>query len=285
MKYAIVTPSYGPDFERCKLLCESVGRYVTGNYHHYVIVDQRDRKLFQSLSGSKTTIVTVESVIPWWLRRLPMARRWWLSLKTPPVRNWILQQLVKLSVAEFIDADAYVFIDSDVVFIRPFSVESLSEGDSLRLFRVEGAARLPTHAPWHQTAAKLLGLPPTDYFGATYIGNLITWRRDTLKALYRRFEEVTGLPWFEAVARQWHLSEYILYGIFVEHVRKTETGHHFTDLPLCHISWDYTLNSDADLTRFFSEIKPYHVAVMVSSKQAIDVSRYRSFLETAESAA
>lgn len=282
MKYAIVTPSYAPDFERCQLLSESVDRYVTGNYHHYVIVDHRDRKLFQSLEGPRTTVVTVESVIPWWIRRPPMARRWWFSLKTPPVRNWILQQLVKLSVAEFIDADAYVFIDSDVVFIRPLCVETLSRDDSLRLFRVEGAARLPTHSPWHQTSAKLLGLPPSDYLGATYIGNLITWRRDTLQLLYRRIESVTGLAWPEAICRQWHLSEYILYGVFVEHVLKNETCHYNSCIPLCHISWDYTLNSNADLARFFSEIWPEHVAVMVSSKQNIEVSRYREFLEPVE---
>ena len=279
MKYAIVTPSYAPDFERCRLLSETVERHVTGNYHHYLIVDHRDRQQFQSLEGPRTTVVTVESVVPWWLRRPPLARRWWLSLKTPPVRNWILQQVVKLSVAEFIEADAYIFVDSDVAFIRPLCVETLSQDGGLLLFRVEGAARLPTHGPWHQTAAKLLGLPPSDYFGATYIGNLITWRRETLKLLYRHMESVTGLPWIEAVCRQWHLSEYILYGIFVEHVLKTESGHHYSDIPLCHISWDYTLKSDADLAGFFSEVWPEHVAVMVSSKQQIDVTRYRELLE------
>ena len=280
MKYAIVTPSYTPDFERCKLLCESVGRHVTGDFHHYVIVERRDFALFKSLAGPKTTVLLVESAIPWWIRRIPMVGRFWVSLKTPPVRNWIMQQLVKLSVCDFIEADAYVCIDSDVVFVRPFDVSSLSRGDSLRLFRVEGAAQLPTHFPWHQTAARLLGLPPRAYFGSTYIGHLITWRPDTLKALHRRIESVTGRPWFEAVCTQWHLSEYILYGIFVEHVLQNETGHYYSDIPLCHISWDYKMDTDEDIAHFFSEIWPEHVAVMVSSKDYIPVERYRHLLDT-----
>ncbi|MFO0953739.1 MAG: DUF6492 family protein [Isosphaeraceae bacterium] len=278
MSYAIVTPSYGPDFERCRLLCESVERFVGGDYRHYLVVDDRDRPLFRKLEGPRTEVLTVEEVMPWWLRRLPCARRWWFSFKTPPVRNWILQQLVKLSVGEFIDADNYVFIDSDVAVVRPFEVEALSPGGRLRLFRVEGVARKMPHINWHRTSARLLGLPMTDYFGATYIGNLITWRRENLRALYRRIEEVHGRPWLETVARQWHLSEYILYGIFVEHVLKGDSGQVFTDLPLAHISWDYTLNSDAEIAQFFSEVKPYHVAVMVSSKQRVDVGRYLEHL-------
>lgn len=281
MSYAIVTPSYGPDFERCRLLCDSVNRHVSGDFHHYVIVDDRDRGLFRSLEGENRTVLTVESVMPWWLRRLPMARRWWFSFKTPPVRNWILQQLVKLSVAEFIDAEAYVFVDSDVAFIRPFAVEALSHNGLLRLFRVPGAAQLPTHFPWHQTAARLLGLPASDYFGSTYIGNLITWRRDNLVKLYRHIESVSGRPWLETICRQWYLSEYILYGIFVEHVLREDSGHHFIDIPLCHISWDYSLTNNQELKHFFEEVRSEHVAVMVSSQQRIEVSRYEGLLPQA----
>lgn len=278
MGYAIVTPSFGPDFERCRLLCRSVQEFLEGDYRHYLIVDRRDLALFRSLEGPRTEVRTVEEHLPWWLRRLPGARRWWLSLKTPPVRNWILQQLVKLSVAEFLDEPNIVFTDSDVVFIRPFYVNDLSPGGSLRLFRVPGAANQMPHNLWHETSARLLGLPSSKYFGSTYIGNMITWRRENVRALYRRIESVSGRPWLETVARQWHLSEYILYGVFVEHVLKGDTGHEFVDTPICHISWDYTFQTDADVERFFSEVQPYHVAVMMSSKQNIEPMRYLRLL-------
>lgn len=279
MTYAIVTPSYGPDFERCQLLCRSIDRHVSGPFHHYLIVDTRDRRRFLELSGPRTTVLAVESVLPRWIFRLPMARRWWFSLKTPPVRNWILQQAVKLSVGEFLREDAFVFIDSDVAFLRPFSVDAPERDGLLRLFRVPGAARQATHIPWHQTAARLLGLPATDYFGSTYIGNLICWRRDALRRMYRHIEDVSGRPWLETVLRQWHLSEYILYGVFAEHVLGEESGHYHTPIPLCHISWDYALETDADLDRFFGEVWPEHVAAMVSSKQGLPVSRYVRYFE------
>ncbi len=279
MNYAIVTPSYGPDFERCRLLCRSMDRMVTGDYRHILVVDERDRDQFRALEGPRTEIRTVESALPWWLRRPPFVRRWWFSFKTPPVRNWVLQQLVKLSVSDFIDCDNYVFIDSDVVFIRPFQVEDFSANGCLRLFRVPGAARKPSHFPWHRVSAELLGLPSTDYFGATYIGNLITWRREHLIALHKHIESVHRRPWLETVCRHWHLSEYILYGIFIEHVLGFENStHNPVDLPLCHISWTYPLESDEDLERFFSEVRSNHVAVMVSSKQHIPIPRYLHLL-------
>ncbi len=274
MSYAVITPSYGPDFERCALLCRSVAEHLDGDYRHYLVVDARDRPRFRALAGPRTEILTVEEVMPWWLRRVPGARRWWFSLKTPPVRNWILQQLVKLSTGEFLNEENLVFIDSDVAFIRPFHIDGLSPHGRLRLFRVPGVANQMPHNLWHRTAAKLLGLPPTDYFGSTYIGNLITWRRAHVQSLYRRIEATTGRSWLAAVAAQWHLSEYILYGIFAEHVLGDAAEHEYTDLPLCHISWDYTIKSDADVERFFRALQPYHVAVMMSSKQHVDVSRY-----------
>jgi hypothetical protein len=279
MNYAIVTPSYGPDFERCRLLCQSMDRLVSGDFRHILVVDERDRERFRALEGPRTEIRTVESILPWWLRRPPYVSRWWLSFKSPPVRNWLLQQLVKLSVDELSSYDNFCFIDSDVVFIRPFEVKDLSPGGKLRLFRVPGAARQPSHFPWHRSAAHLLGLPPTDYFGATYIGNLITWRREHLIALHAHIEAVHGRGWLETICRHWHLSEYILYGIFIEHVLGLDhAGHTPTDVPLCHISWTYSMDSDKDLELFFKDVKSNHVAVMVSSKQGVPVPRYLHLL-------
>ena len=46
---AIVTASYAPDFERCRLLCETIDRFVTGASRHYILVEQRDVALFRQL--------------------------------------------------------------------------------------------------------------------------------------------------------------------------------------------------------------------------------------------
>ncbi len=280
MRFAIITPSYRFDLGRCELLCRSVSRHVTGSFHHYLIVDERDRAPFRHLENHVTTVLTVEEILPWWIRRAPLIRGWWLNFKGPPIRNWILQQIVKLSVAECIDAEAYLFADSDIALTRPFATESLIEGNLLRLFRVAKAPMFPGHARWHRSAARLLGLPPTDDLGTAYIGNLITWRREVLRLLHRRIEQVSGRPWIETLSRELHLSEYILYGAFVERVLgASHAGHDPQDSSLCHNSWDFSLETDHDLKDFFAKLDPQSVAVMVSSKLGIDPSRYQHLLE------
>jgi len=283
MKLTMVTPSYGPDFERCKLLCDTFDRHVEDSIRHVLIVDRRDLSQFRPLANSRRQVRVVEEIVPWWIRRLPFARKWWLSLAGMPVRNWILQQLVKLSVDQIEDTDGYIFVDSDVCFFKHFRSKDLVHGDKLKLFRVPDVANYPTHWPWHRTAAKLLGLPVKDYFGSTYIGNQITWRRDRLIDLHKRIEATHGMSWQRAVCGQWHLSEYILYGIFIEHVVGLDNSGHFPSAePLCHISWDYQMDTPEQVEVFFREVSPRHNAVMVSAKHNIEPRAYIHHLERIE---
>jgi hypothetical protein len=278
MKYALVTPSYEPDFEQCRLLCETIDQYVEGDYHHYLIVEAHDRALFSSLRSPRRSLHIVESVLPRWLRRLPAAKRWWFSLKTPPVRNWIAQQIVKLSTAEFLDEDAFVFFDSDVALIRKLVLSDFERDGKLRLFRVPNEGRLPKHLLWQKSAGALLGLPKIPYYGATYIGHPVTWRRDVLLKLHHQIEAVSGRHWVEEICRHWQISEYIIYGLFADHCLGQESGHFHEEVHLSHNSWDYALIDDKDVQKFCATIRPEHLAVMVSAKQHIGVDRYRSLL-------
>ena len=122
--FAIITPSYAPDFLRCKLLCRTIDKYSLSPIKHYIIVDQKDRKLFQSLQQINREILTVESVLPWWIKKISLFKNGWISLKTLPLRNWIIQQIVKLSIAKYITEDVLIFVDSDVAFIDYFDVQN-----------------------------------------------------------------------------------------------------------------------------------------------------------------
>jgi hypothetical protein len=271
---AIVTISYAPDFERCALLARSVKEFVDPSIKHYIAVDRRDLALFRQLAGPRTDILAVESVMPWWVFRMPLAKRWWLSLKTKPVRNWILQQGVKLSMPRHLQEDVLMFVDSDVAFVRPFDDESFIRGDQVRLFRLPGEGKIVEQYPWHQTAARLLGLPPTDYFGARYIGNIVSWRRDNALKMYEHIERTTGRNWLESVVSQWHLSEYILYGVFVDHVLKEQSGHWADVSNICHEYWDDRPLSREALQEFFATMQPEHVAVMISAKARMGLRDY-----------
>jgi hypothetical protein len=56
--YAIITPSYVKDFERCKLLVESKRKFLKDNVVQYIVIDKSDIKLFTkytALVDYKTT--------------------------------------------------------------------------------------------------------------------------------------------------------------------------------------------------------------------------------------
>ena len=95
---AIVTPSYGPDFERCRLLCETLDRFVTGFDRHYLLVEHRDVALFRSLESPRRIVVDERDLLPRCLVPIndPLSgfkRRLWLSPWTMPLRGWHAQQL------------------------------------------------------------------------------------------------------------------------------------------------------------------------------------------------
>lgn len=113
--FALITPSYAPDFERCKLLTESVERCLVDDTNHYIVVDRRDVPLFNQLTSSKVHLLVVEDLLPSWIFRVKGLKEWWFSLRTLRIHNWVLQQLVKLSVFDAIDEDIAVFCDSDLV--------------------------------------------------------------------------------------------------------------------------------------------------------------------------
>ncbi|MEP0947908.1 DUF6492 family protein [Leptolyngbya subtilissima DQ-A4] len=277
---ALATLSYGPDFYRCQLLVDSVSQLSQISLRHYVIVDQRDYPMFKSLANASTEILTVESLLPAWIRRFPLVSCAWLSFKTPPIRNWVLQQLVKLAFAQRVPEAVTVFVDSDVVFVRPFDLTNFAQPDQTRLFRVPEFYS-PDFEPLYEVAYQLLGLEGYRY-GVTrpnYIGNLISWRQSNVVALCDRLEQVGGRPWLETLARAKTLSEYILYGVFVDQVLGDAAGHVYDWSPLCHEYWRPCPLDDHQLVEFFAAMQPQHIAVMISAKAQIAPDRYRHYLQ------
>ncbi|MGB3136895.1 MAG: DUF6492 family protein [Nodosilinea sp.] len=277
---AVATPSYAPDYERCKLLVESISRFSQTPVQHYIIVDQRDYSRFATLANTTTQIIAAESLLPDWIRRLPLVRKAWFSLKTLPIRNWVLQQIVKLSFAASTPEPATVFVDSDVAFIRPFDLTQFSQQNQTRLFRVP-EYYTPDFEPLYAEAYRLLGLEGyrSGVAQPNYIGNLISWRQDNVIALRNHLEQVWDRSWLETLARAPTLSEYILYGVFVDQVLGEAAGHFYDWSPLCHEYWQPQPLNDQELDEFFTAVQPSHIAVMVSAKAQIAPSRYQHHLK------
>jgi hypothetical protein len=281
LSFGIITPSYAPDFERCRLLAWSADRFVKKPFNHYIVVSKSDYKLFSQLANAHTHILIVESLLPWWIKREPIVGKFWLSLKTLPIRSWVVQQIVKIATAQTIPEDIAVFIDSDVSFMRPFDLDQLGKDDRVRLYRddVGNDVQRQMHQKWHEAASKLLGLSTINPGIPDYIGNLITWRKTNVVKLCQRLEAVSGRSWIEAIGSSWHFSEYILYGCFVDHVLPEPSGHYADGYNFCYDYWFPHRLSDAELQDLIDQVPLDKVAMMISAKANIEVDRYAAIMQ------
>lgn len=274
LKFALITPSYTGDFERCKLLVESVERCLIDDTKHYVVVDRRDVALFKQFTSSKVEILVVEELLPPWIFRVPGLGGWWMSLRTLPIRNWILQQLVKLSVCDFLNEEVLVFCDSDNTFIRPFDMKSrLIQDGRLALLRVD-FENADVRA-WIEASKTILGIEDRIVPLATYVSNMISWHRDNVIKMRQRIEEVNQIHWIRAICQYRNISEYMIYGVFVEHRLGIEAANHFLfDTELIKPSWSDPLDSEDKIRDFFDRLEESHVGVMIHSKHDIPIDMY-----------
>ncbi|MEH6912063.1 MAG: DUF6492 family protein [Oceanicoccus sp.] len=236
-RIALVTCSHRPDFERCVRLCKSMDEFMTADISQFIIVPDRDRKLFAPLESKNRSIVSTEDILPVKFIQLPLLKKWWLDNGMWPIRGWMMQQITKLCADAVTDCENIIFVDSDIEFIRPLQHDRFVREGALRLHRKPMHKNEGVHLKWHHAAAELLGFRP-QYFGSDYIGPLATWRRSNLIHLKRHIEDGQERPWYEAVGRRMTISEYTLYGVFVEHVLGVEKSGHFQSADdVCHCLW------------------------------------------------
>jgi hypothetical protein len=279
---AILTPSYRPDLEGLRRLHRSVLEHTDGDVVHHVIVPRADLELFGDLASSRLKLWSEADFLPPRfvltdgfadvIRRfdfLPAkarvkainSRRPW-----PPIRGWILQQIIKLQAATRIDADVLAVIDSDVVLIRDVARSTFVRDASVRLYRNPRGitAAMERHTKWEAASARLLGIPPTAEH-ADYIAGLITWDPALVAECLARVESVTGSGWASAVGSELHFSEFMLYGSFVHSLGTPEQNAFVSDRTLCHSYWEPFPLSMRDAIRFVDELPEDDVAVHVQS--------------------
>ena len=285
---AIVTASFGPDFERCRLLCETLDRHVTGYTCHYILVETADVLLFKALETPRRKVIDEKDMLPRWLRPFPDPfyfgkRRVWLSLRTLPLRGWHAQQLRRMAVAETLSEDAYFYVDSDVAFLRPFDCGTLWLGEDLRLFRRDN--ELKSNVPgdqhrWAANAGTLLGIPESEITPHGYVGTLIAWRRDRIVGMCRRIEEVSGRHWVEAIGKSRRFSECTIYGQFAEVLKKLE-GHFIDTRDFCEVFWFAPVPTAREFAARVEALKPEQVAIGVQSFLGADISYVRDLVSKA----
>lgn len=287
--WAFITPSYSGDFERCQMLCQSMDVFLQGNWHHYIIVDKPDFGLFKSFAGPRRTILLTHDVAPPSMHHLfniPFAggRSVWWARKTGFFIGWHMQQIIKMGIASIINQQGLAYCDSDVFFVRPFHTDALSQGTKLRLFHSPHARALPeiTNLKYIKPGLEILGLPVNNtdvHF--TYIDNFVTWHRPTLLALREHIEKTTGKAWYTELGARLDISEYTLYGLFVDEVQKTNP-HHFVDTThLCKTQWSRQSKTEAEIEQFCQDLAPHQVAIGVQSFAAVNLEHLKKQLNLA----
>jgi hypothetical protein len=274
--YAIITPSYWMDVERCRYLVESVRRWVAPGVRHYLVIARSDLALFRPMLGQGTELIVVEDIIPRWLFRLPGVRRFWFSLRTRPVKNWILQQIVKLSVPSAVGEDVLLYADSDMFFMAPFDPHTFERDGKVPLLLEHGQTGLiPHNDEWQAIGSKLLGLPVETVSDINYVGQLIWWRRENALATVRRVCEITGTEWQRAVAPLSGFSEYILYGLHSHRILGEASGHWPDAISRTLNYWETAPLSVQGLQEFKAQRTPNQHSAMVSAKSRTPVERIR----------
>ena len=262
---AVVTPSYAPDLELFADLRRSVLEYFPGDVTHFVIVPRRDVDAFARFRGPRCEVVQESALVPRHVLKVPRtgfyvnARR-----PLPPIRGWVVQQLLKLASVQLVTANTIVLVDSDVVFVRPVDQDTFAPGGRARFFRLDAAIddRLPRHVRWHAVASRLLGVPADDLPLPDYVTSLNTWDRDAVLGLLQRIEDVAGKRWFDVIGSELHFSEWTLYGKYMDHFMDVAPS---SDT-LCHAYWDPRPLDRPGADRFVSGIAKSDVAVMISAK-------------------
>jgi hypothetical protein len=291
---AIVTPTYAPDYAVCVDLHRSMLRFADDSVVHYLIVPPKDVELFKSLRGPRCIVLAADEFLPkrmiWvapWVNhvvRLAWGNRPSANLVAlnpvrpfPPVRGWIMQQILKLAAAIRLDADILLLVDSDVQFVRPISSDTLVRNGRLRQYRRDGTvgAHLPEHVAWHKTARELLGLPAPKLPLPDYVSALNVWDRRVVLALLDRIERITHRHWIDVLGGQLTFSEHILYGVFVDEVLGP-SANTFVTSSLCHSYWDTSPLDETSAATFLRDLSADDVAILIQSKSGTPLEIRRS---------
>jgi len=286
---ALLTPTYGNDLERCTLLCESVDRHVSSFSKHYLLVPDSDLALFAPLARARRIVLPASWFLPSWLRPLPRLirrkrRQFWWSLRARPVSGWHVQQILKVAASMQLSSSRYCILDSDIVFFRDIDLSPFETPNPIPLLTRanEVTAKLPRHARWVETTHQLLGLPTPGLPADDFIGHIIFWDQETVRAMAARIEAATGLGWTEALCRVREFSEYMLYGYFAHQDARFSGGHMpVSDTP-CVSYWDESMLGKRELRRLLEGAGSDDVAFSIASFSGTPIDVIRAALREHE---
>ena len=139
-KIVLYCKSFNRDFERIKVLFESIKKYNIDNIPFYISVPKNDYNLFSQLEGAN--IVLDEDIF---------------SISS----SWIAQQIIKSNFWKLNISENYVCLDSDSYFIKPFKISDFMFNENTPYTVIHEQKELFS---WSVTKTKELGFDPKEGF-------------------------------------------------------------------------------------------------------------------------
>ncbi|QAY59979.1 hypothetical protein ET475_08205 [Microbacterium protaetiae] len=294
MSLQVVTPSHAPDFPSFARLHRSVIEHTDPMVRHIVAVPDRDVPLFRSVDTGRLDVIGYRAVLPRrFVSTIPLARIPGLprgfrinavnaTRPWPPIRGWMLQQLVKLAVVSTLEADVALLIDSDVLIVRPL-VESTfrDKAGVVRLYRSPHGITpaMTRHLAWQAAARALLGTSKVEPDSPDYISAFASWDPELVRASTSRVAETTSRDWRDVIGSRLDFSEFIFYGTYVMTLADARYRTNTQQRSLCHSHWDPTPLDLEHADRFLDRLHPDDVAVHIQSNSLTDENVLRHIAE------
>lgn len=266
---SLITPSHRGDLESCRLLCDSIDRYVTGYDVHYIVIGDEDAEAFVGFEGERRRVIVSSSLLPplWSLPKWRGRRYFWAPHLRLPIYGWHLQQMRKIAMTLAQPSERVMCIDSDNCFCRSLDLSVIASAPKLAHYVAPGDVNRsrPHHVRWWQNAYRLLGLNAPTLPGDDFISQMVLWERRTVASVAKRIEAASGLAWWHALARVRHFSEYLIYGVAVANEPELAERHERVAQSQCLTYWQGPALDAAGLVAFMDGLKPGQTTIAIQS--------------------
>jgi hypothetical protein len=304
----MLTPTYRRDFQYFCDLHASVLRHTADKVVHHVIVPSKDVSLFKALESPRLKIHRTQDFLPRgflpasaavdclnWVpgfSKVPLVRslargELFLSMQRPwlPVRGWILQQIVKMAAVTLLDADVVLIADSDVALVRPISGSEFVRNGAIRFYRKPFGVKsdMPQHVLWHNRARKLLGLheAPTGAL-PDYIASFLAWDPKIVERIQKRISTVSDTHWASTLAKEVALSEWTVYGTYIDHLGDEKDRSFTASESLCHSYWKSSPMDRQDAEEFIEATQGDECAILIQSTSGTPLEIRRDVIAAIE---
>jgi hypothetical protein len=184
-----------------------------------------------------------------------------------PIYGWHLQQMRKIAMTLAQPSERVMCIDSDNCFCRPLDLSAMASSPKLAHHVAAGDINptRPSHVRWWQNAHRLLGLSVPALPGDDFISQMVLWERRAVATMVKRIEGASRLPWWQALARIRHFSEYLIYGVAVANDPELAQRHERVSQSPCLTYWEGPALDRGAMAAFIEGLAPGQTTIAIQS--------------------